>query len=50
MWSPIKVVQTDSVGCINRSQGKKIGFQNFQKPSCLKLQGPELLYLVYSII
>ena len=23
---------------------------NFQKSSCLKLQGPELLYLVYSII
>ena len=26
--SPIKVVQTVSVGCIGRSQGQKIGFQN----------------------
>jgi len=27
-WSPIKVVQTVPVGCISRSRGKKIGFQN----------------------
>jgi len=27
-WSPIKVVQTVPVGCINRSRGQKIGFQN----------------------
>ena len=27
-WSPIKVVQTVRVGCISRSQGQKIGFQN----------------------
>jgi len=27
-WSPIKVVQTVPVGCISRSGGQKIGFQN----------------------
>ena len=27
-WSPIKVVQTVPVGCISRSRGQKIGFQN----------------------
>ena len=27
-WSPTKVVQSIPVGCISRSQGKKIGFQN----------------------
>ena len=27
-WFPIKVVQTVRVGCISRSQGQKIGFQN----------------------
>ena len=27
-WSYIKVVQTIPVGCISRSRGKKIGFQN----------------------
>jgi len=27
-WSPIKVVETVPVGCISRSQGQKIGFQN----------------------
>jgi len=27
-WSPIKVVQTVPVGCISKSQGQKIGFQN----------------------
>jgi len=27
-WSSIKVVQPVPVGCINRSRGKKIGFQN----------------------
>jgi len=27
-WSPIKVVQTVPVGCINRSRGQKISFQN----------------------
>jgi len=27
-WSPIKVVQTVSVGCISRSRCQKIGFQN----------------------
>jgi len=27
-WSTIKVVQTVPVGCISRSQGQKIGFQN----------------------
>jgi len=27
-WSPIKVVQTVPVGCISRSRGQTIGFQN----------------------
>ena len=27
-WSPIKFVQTIPVGCISRSRGQKIGFQN----------------------
>jgi len=27
-WSPIKVVQTVPVGCISRSRGQKIDFQN----------------------
>jgi len=27
-WSPIKAVQTIPVGCISRSRGQKIGFQN----------------------
>jgi len=27
-WTPTKVVQIVPVGCINRSQGQKIGFQN----------------------
>jgi len=27
-WSPTKVVQIVPVGCISRSQGQKIGFQN----------------------
>jgi len=27
-WSPIKVVQTLPVGCISRSWGQKMGFQN----------------------
>ena len=27
-WSPIKVVQTVPVGCISRSRGQEIGFQN----------------------
>ena len=51
-WSPTKIFQMVLIGCICRSRGQKIGFQNetFQKSSCLKLQGPELSYLVYSII
>ena len=51
-WSPIKIVQTVPVGCISRSQGQYIGFSkcNFQKSSCLKLQGPVLSYLIYNII
>jgi len=27
-WSPTKVVQIVLVGCISRSRGQKIGFQN----------------------
>jgi len=27
-WSPTKIVQTVPIGCISRSRGKKIGFQN----------------------
>jgi len=52
VWSTIKVVQTVPVGCISRSRGQKNRFSkcNFQKSSCPKLQGPELSYLVYSII
>ena len=46
-WSSTKVVQTVPVDCISRSRGQKC---NFQKSSYLKLQGPELSYLVYSII
>jgi len=51
-WSTIKVVQTVPVGCISRSRGQKNRFSkcNFHKSSCPKLQGPELSYLVYSII
>jgi len=52
MWSPRKIVQTVLIGCICRSRGQKIGLQNaiFMQSSSLKLQGPELLYLVYNII
>ena len=43
-WSLIKVVQTVSVGCINRSLGQKIGFQNAIFKNLLvrnyKAQGP----------
>ena len=48
-WSPTKIVQMVLIDCISRSRGQKIGFHN-AKSSCLKLQGPELSYLVYSII
>jgi len=27
-WSPTKIVQMVLMGCISRSQGKKLGFQN----------------------
>jgi len=51
-WSSTKIVQMVLIGCICRSRGQNIGFSkcNFQISSCLQLQGPELLYLVYSII
>jgi len=51
-WSSTKIVEMVLIGCISRSRGQYIGFFkcNFQKSSCLKLQGPELVYLVYSII
>jgi len=51
-WSPTEIVQLVLIGCISTSRGQKIGFQNaiFKKNSCLKQQGPELSYLVYSII
>jgi len=47
-WSPTKIVQMVLIGCISRSLGQKIGFHNatLKKSSCLKLQGPELSYLV----
>jgi len=50
-WSPTKIVQMVLIGWISRSRGQKNRSSNcnFQK-SCLKLQGPELSYLVYSII
>jgi len=40
------------IGCISWSRGSKnrILKSNFQKSSCLELQGPELWYLIYSII
>ena len=46
------IVQMVLIGCISRSWGQKIGFQNaiFKKSSRLKLHGPELSYLVYIII
>ena len=44
-WSPTKSVQMVLIGCISRSWGQKIGFQK----SCLKLQGPGLSYLVYTV-
>ena len=49
-WSLTKVVQTIPVGCLSRSRGNRFSKCNFQKSSCLNLQGPELSYLVYSII
>jgi len=51
-WSPTKIVQMVLIGCISRSRGHKMGFQNaiFKKSSCLILQGPALSYLVYNII
>jgi len=49
--TPTKVLQLVLIGCISRSRGQKIGFQNaIFKSSCLKLQGLKLSYLVYSII
>ena len=52
MCSSTKVVQTVPVDCIRRSRGQKNRFSkcNLKKSSCLKLQGPEHSYLVYSII
>jgi len=46
-----KLLRTVPVGCISKSWGQ-IFFSkcNIQKISCPKLQGPELSYLVYSII
>jgi len=51
-WSPTKIVQMVLIGCIKRSQGHEIDFQNaiVKKSSCLKLQGPEHSYIVYNII
>ena len=50
-WSPTKIVQMVLIGCVSRSRGQKLVFYcNFQKTSCLQLQGPELSYLVYNII
>jgi len=50
--SRIKIVQMVLIGCISRSRGKKLGFQNafFQKSSCLKPHGSELSYLAYKTI
>jgi len=50
--SPTNVVQMVLIGYISSSRGQKIGFQNaiLKKSSCLKLQDPELSYLVYSIV
>jgi len=42
-WSPTKIVQMVLIGCLSTSGGQKYVFKmNFQKYSCLKLQGPEL--------
>ena len=51
-WSSTEIVQMVFIGYIRRSRGQKNSFSkcNFQKSSCLKLQGPELSYLVNSII
>jgi len=51
-WSPTKIVQMVLVGWISRSRGQKIGFQNaiFKNLLVMKLQGPELSYLEYSVI
>jgi len=48
-WSPTKIVQMVLIGCISRSLGQKKRFSKgiFQKSS-LKLQGPELSYLMSS--
>ena len=49
-WSPTKIVQMVLIGCICRSWVKIVFFKcNFQISSCLKLQGPELSNLVYTL-
>jgi len=52
-WSPTKIVKMVLIGCISRSWGHKIGFQNAIFKDLLvyeNLKGPELSYLVYNII
>ena len=44
-WPPTKIVQMVLIGWISR-----FSKCNFKKCSCLKLQGPELSNLIYSII
>jgi len=48
-WSLNKIVQMVLIGCISISRCQMIGLQNAikKKTSCLKLQGPEISYLVY---
>jgi len=51
VWSTSKIVQMVINGCICRSRGqKRFTKGKFLKSSPLKLQGPELLYLIYNII
>jgi len=45
-WSPTKIIQMVLIGCKSRSHGSILGLQK----SCLKLQGPELSYLISNII
>jgi len=51
-WSPTKVVQIVPVGCISRSQGQKIGFQNAIFKNLLvwnyKAQGFHIWYIASS--
>jgi len=51
-WTLTKIVQMVLIGCICRSWGQKNRFSkgNFQKSSCLTVQGPQLSNLMYNII